>query len=131
MIRACGLDVLQGDCLTAMLGTYSAAEKAVPVKHSYFGNIARVVADRDSLFYVRGQGWVHVAYSLEVDAVTVNSAGFRDRDQQEVQVFKAVRHAGQPAVARPRGLRSKPDFAMCPGVVGADQKGADIPVKFS
>jgi hypothetical protein len=65
-----------------VLGTHSAAEKAVPVKHSDFSNIAWVIADRDGLFDVRGQGGIHVSDSLEMNAVTVNRTGFRDRDQQ-------------------------------------------------
>ena len=54
------------------------------------------------------RGWGgHVPDSLKMNPVTVNSAGFRHRDQQKIQILKAVRHAGM------RGSQAFPDQAAC------------------
>ena len=100
------------------------AEKAIPVKDKDLSNIAWIVANGHRLFHVCRPSRIHVTHSLKVHAVAVNSASFRRRDQQQIQVLKPVRRARKPAVARPVGLRRDADLAMNSGVVGADQEAA-------
>jgi hypothetical protein len=123
--RARGLDVLQGDCLAAMLGTHCTAEKAIPVKDTNLSNIAWIVANGHGLFHVRREGWIHVPNSLEVNAVAVNSPGFRHRDQQQSKSSRLSGIRGSQPLPDQAVCGAMPDLAMNSGVVGADQEGAD------
>ena len=95
------VDVFEGDGLGGVVGADRPAEKPVAVEHPDLGDVAWVVADGDRFPDVIGQGGGEVAQALEVDAVAVHSAGCGDHDQQEVEVFEAGGHPGQPAVADP------------------------------
>ena len=101
------------------------------MKDTNLRNIAWIVANGHGLFHVRREGWIHVPNSLEVNAVAVNSPGFRHRDQQQVQILKTVRHTRKPAVARPGALRCNANLAMSSGVIRADQEVPHNSVQFS
>ena len=82
MGAAGGVDVFEGDGVADVVGIDCFAQETAVVEDPDFGDVAGVVADGDGFSHVGGQEWVEVSQSLEVDAVAVHDAWFRDVDEQ-------------------------------------------------
>ena len=95
------LDVFERDGFACVFGTDRPAEEPIAMKYPDFSNIARVVTNGDWLPHIGGESRVDVAKPLEMNAVAPHNAGFCDHDQQQIQIFQAIWHAGQPAIAQP------------------------------
>ena len=86
------------------------------------GKVTRIVADGHRLADVGGQDRVEVAQSLEVDAVRVDLAGFRDGEQQQVELSRGLGQAGQEPAGFPAGLRRLAGLTVDAVVVDLDDE---------
>lgn len=50
------------------------------------------------------EGWGQVALALEVDAVALYDSVLRHGEEEPVEFFESVGHAGKPPVGDPRAL---------------------------
>ena len=117
-----GGDLLEADGGGRQVRADRPGEEAVTVEDADIGKVTGIVADGHRLADVGGQDRVEVAQSLEVDAVRVDLAGFRDGEQQQVELFRGLGQAGQEPAGFPAGLRRLAGLTVDAVVIDLDDE---------
>src|SRR5205823_3828672 len=115
------LDIAQRDGLARELGTDCATEKLLLMEEPDFAEIARVVAQHDTLADIGGEDRIDIAHALEVHAIRLDFPRFGDRQEEQVELLQGFRHARYEAALLPALLRRDLGFAVRPGMVLAQE----------
>ena len=106
------LHVFERHSPSGMFGVHRTTQKAVVVKDPKFSDVTQIIADGHQLADIGSQSGINLTQPLKVHAISANHAGFRHHDQQQVQLFQAVRHTRQPSLAQPGLDWGKAGFTM-------------------
>ena len=89
----------QGHGLARQVGADRPAEKPVVMKDTDFRHVPGIIANNDGFTHIRPQGEIEVPQTLEMNAVGTHLATLGDGQEQQIELFEALREPGQKTAA--------------------------------